>query len=372
MLGTSDVGLKKGISDPVLMASSLVARHPSHEISHELRAAGCEQRKMRLVTCDLRPATFDQNADCLAAGRGARVHARMPISSRLVAHSFQLAACGLQFLSPVTCHLSRFFFSLCLASCVLCPWFSRPAEAVELQPLRLELSARSGEPLGGEFRLVNDRAHPVTVTVASDRYPVVPFSETSSVVEPPSCSSWISVAPVSVEVAPGQVTSIRYQIVVPAGVTQEHVGAIRFDVDQAVSDAASSTPGHGQLQVTMRLIVPVYVAIEGYRDPRVSIGQVVVSQAGDTQRLKIAVGLVNDGPVHVRPFGHVTIMNEDRRVVATLPIGRTPPLLPGQRGDVPVYWKPEMPGRYIAVAVVNIDNIQLVEQQQAFLFEGWL
>ncbi len=356
ILGTSDVRLKKVINDPIFTASSPAMRYPFHERSHESRVTSHEPQEMSWVPRDLRPVTFDQSPDALDVV-GATFAVRTLIFSKRVARSSKLA----------------FLVCLQLAACSLNLWFVSSAEAVELQPLRLELSARPGEPLGGEFRLVNDRAYPVIVTVVSDRYPVVPFSETSNVVEPPSCASWISVVPASIEVAPGQETSIRYQIVVPAGVTQEHVGAIRFDVDQAASGAAAaSAPGHGQLQVTMRLIVPVYVAIEGYRDPRVSIGQVVVSQAGNTQRLKIAVGLANEGPVHVRPFGHVTIMNEDRRVVATLPIGRTPPLLPGQRGEVPVYWKPEMPGRYIAVAVVNIENIQLIEQQQAFLFEGWL
>lgn len=239
-----------------------------------------------------------------------------------------------------------------------------------VEPHRLELAGRPGEPLIGEIYVHNDRPYAVVVTATPDRYQVVPFSAAAAPVDPPSCTAWIGVPP-AVEIAAGETAPIRYQIAVPTGVTQEHVGAIRLDVDSSLAGLVEpSVPGQGRLQVTLRVSIPVYVAIEGHQQPAVAIERLEVAQAPGERRLRIGIGLVNVGLTHARPFGHLTIMNEDRRVVAHLPIGRSLPLLAGQRGEIPLYWKPEIPGRYTAVAVINV-NDALVERQQMFLFQGW-
>jgi hypothetical protein len=75
-----------------------------------------------------------------------------------------------------------------------------PAQALEIEPLRLELSLPAGEESEGVFVVTNEKDHLVDLTISADAYrylfsdmTIYPKEKSKHVL--PSCTSWFRFTP---------------------------------------------------------------------------------------------------------------------------------------------------------------------------------
>lgn len=258
-----------------------------------------------------------------------------------------------------------------------------PALAVDVEPLRLELTGTPGQTLTGTLTVTNARAEAVRVIAQPGPYRYTFTAHTVPPAAPnaqrlPSCESWITLAAPEAPVAEHATAAIRYTVTIPPTAGQqpagEYVAALVVDelpVDSAPSPTLSprggeeqGEGGHGTITLVPRVAIPVYVLLAGRQTPGGRIAA-LTAEAHGPGMTRLLLSLANDGDVHLRPTGSVLISNARGAVVARAPLGRTIPIFPRFQEGIPFLF-PLAPGRYTAVVTVHFGNPELHQQTLSF------
>lgn len=259
-----------------------------------------------------------------------------------------------------------------------------PALAVDVDPLRLELTGAPGQTLSGTLTIANPKSEPVRIAAQAGAYRYVFTAHTippnGAPARLPSCESWITLPAEALAGAPVPERSaidLTYTITIPETAWQagEYVAALLIDElpaeasAEAPAEASAEAPAEGSDRSTItirpRIAIPVYVLMGGLNaDGRIAAMSADTPQAGTTRLL---LTIANDGPIHIRPTGSVIISDEQGAVVSRLPLGRTIPIFPKFQEGIPFALPTMIPGRYQAVATVQIGASNLLQQTLAFM-----
>ncbi|MBI4227961.1 MAG: hypothetical protein HY600_06815 [Candidatus Omnitrophica bacterium] len=250
------------------------------------------------------------------------------------------------------------------------------ARAVDVDPLRLELTGAPGEVVTGALTVTNHRAEPVRVAARPGPYRYAFTTHTVLPKNPqaqrlPSCEPWLTIVAPEAPIAEHAAATIQYTVTIPAAAGQqpagEYVAAVL--VDELPPHPTPLPPGEraqgeGTITILPRVAIPVYVLIAGRTGPSGRIAA-LVAEATQPGTTRLLLTLANDGATHLRPSGTVIVSNNRGEVVSRLPLGRTIPIFPGFQEGIP-FLIPLAPGRYTAVVTVQFGAPELHQQTLAF------
>ncbi len=187
--------------------------------------------------------------------------------------------------------------------------FSKPARALTLVPPSLEFSVQKGETVKTEIKLYNETSQPQTLFpstanfTAGDEDGTPNFDPDSKQVD---LASWIKVDKASYTLDSNQQVTVAVTIAVPANADPGgHYAALFF------GNAPAATTGSG-VAVQSKIGTLVILRVEGQINESASVTSFVIKgQKKTLTRPPVSLEAViqNQGNVHVRPEGTITIHN---------------------------------------------------------------
>jgi P pilus assembly chaperone PapD len=236
--------------------------------------------------------------------------------------------------------------------------------SLEVSPIRAEHQIEAG---GSETNVIQvHNAGPKSVRVKAqaqdwqmNRKGEVNFARSGST--PGSLSSWLEINPTDFQVEPGQSKEIRYTLTIPAGAkTGGYHGAIIVEG----MPAQPGPPSPKRMAVHGRFGVMIYETV-GKPDIRAKFTDFQV--VPERKQVRFVLTLNNAGTAHFRPKkSKVTIKNSQGQEVAKLDIPDAP-VLPGATRDVEFAQELNLsPGQYLAEAVVDVGQKDLLARRQPF------
>ena len=251
------------------------------------------------------------------------------------------------------------------------------ALAVDVDPLRLELTGAPGQTVTGTLVLTNRGTNAVRVTARSGPYRYLFTAQTIPPDDPaaqrlPSCEPWLTAAAPDDPVAAGATVALPYTVTIPENTGQqavaEYVAALVIDdqpADPGPTPSSERAPGAGTITIRPRIAIPVYLFLAGHEAPQGRIAAFQADAGPQPGVVRLRLTLANDGPVHVRPNGSVLVSDSQGAVIARLPLGRIIPVFPRFQERVPLLL-PLGPGRYTAVATVDAGGQEPLQQMVTF------
>ncbi len=225
---------------------------------------------------------------------------------------------------------------------------------MQITPLRIEMKTAPGGATTQTVALTNQDREPVRVhATVADWYLSKDGTPQFQPVDPASAytaSPWLRVNPVEVVAQPGEETTVRFTLDVPATVQPGgYRSAIMFEFFPPGSEPAAMSKG---VAFRPRIATIIYVTV-GASAPAVELVDLQPRvQAG--QPAAVVATLRNTGRVHVRTKGQVIVYGKDGAVVRRLALPDVP-VLPGSERDVvvplvdenqPALSAPLPPGQY--------------------------
>lgn len=247
--------------------------------------------------------------------------------------------------------------------------------AVDIEPMRLEYSLEPGKTYSGAFKLKNTSEFAVDVLVSTGEYRYL-FTKGTTPPEDgkktlPSCQDWFQFTKTKYNLSPGGTAEAKFTVKIPKEAGQEHLCAVIFDEKRGLKETKpKQETGNVQIQVIPRFSIPVYISMK--KDENISAEITDMSTAGEPQKggLIFNITIKNTGSVHIRPMGTLIILDQNSEVVKNLPIGKSLPVFPGYKEQVPVFC-PKIPaGRYSAIATVEIAKEKIIQKKTMFTFQG--
>lgn len=249
-----------------------------------------------------------------------------------------------------------------------------PALAVEVEPVRLELTIPANQPTQGVLAISNPGSTAVEVRLSMGGYR---FSQPG--LNFPSCQDWLSFDPQTFTLAAGASTPVRYTITPPANLQVDTAGEYlaAIQVDQLPSQPGEPR-GAVESRVTIipRLALPVYLQIQGREVKKVEISDLSVSlrEAQMTPEMatpppdliRIDVTLRNKGTVHARPSGTFALFGPEGELVRGGPLGRSVPILPAAELTLPSLQPLPPAGRYKLVLTVEPYPGEMLQKESRF------
>ena len=255
-------------------------------------------------------------------------------------------------------------FSLFLVLGWLAPLQAPAQMSLEVSPIRAEHQIEAGASETNVIQVHNAGSQPTRVKVwlqdwGMNRQGEVSFSRPGST--PGSLSSWLEINPTDFRVEAGQSKEIRYTMSIPAGTrTGGYRGAIM--VEGMPAQAGAPTPK--KMAVHGRFGVMIYETV-GKPDIKAKFTEFQVTP--EKGALKFILTLANSGTAHFRPKkSKITVKDSQGKEVAKIDIPDAP-VLPGATRDVLI--TPELklpPGQYLAEAVVDTGQRDLLARQLSF------
>jgi P pilus assembly chaperone PapD len=250
-------------------------------------------------------------------------------------------------------------------------WQAPPALAqmsLEVSPIRAEHQIEAGVSETNIISVRNAGAQPTRVKVflqdwQMDRKGQVSFARAGSI--PGSLSSWLEINPTDFRVEPGQTKEVRYTLTIPAGVRS---GGYRGAILVEGMPAQSGAPTPKKMAVHGRFGVMIYETV-GQPDIRAKFTDFQVLL--EKKQVKFVLTLGNSGTSHFRPKkSKITITNGQGQEVAKLDIPDSP-VLPGATRDIEFSEELKLPpGQYLAKALVDAGQRDLLARQQSFTVGG--
>ena len=176
-----------------------------------------------------------------------------------------------------------------------------------VSPSIIEQRAAPGSTLEGKFHVRNETDQPIAVRVQTE-----PIGQGYAPLAP---SHWLVLAPDRLDLAPGQESSLAYQIRVPKKAAGELASEVVFVQDM---------PSAG-LQV--RFGMAVYVSIEPTERLALDVERMELRVSGD-RSVSAWMEIANHGNVHCRPEGTVRVLDADGRQLDQQPLIRGMPVPP--------------------------------------------
>ncbi len=250
------------------------------------------------------------------------------------------------------------------------------AEAVEIDPPRLEVIGKPGQPVTATLTLVNHQAQPILVHTHTNPYRYLftahTIPPTDVAAQPlPSCQSWITINHEELPLAAKTSGTLVLTITIPKTAAEspagEYVASVLVD-EQVERRAAAAPAGASTLTILPRIAIPVYVMLEGRNAPNGRIAAFTASggRPGTPPTVvRLLLTLANDGRTHLRPTGTFLVTNAQQEVVYRGGVGRTGPIFPRFQEGIPVLI-PLAAGRYRAVATVDLGGPTPAQRELAF------
>jgi hypothetical protein len=196
---------------------------------------------------------------------------------------------------------------------------AKPAAAVTLVPPSLELSADPGDTIETKVKLFNETTSALTLTASSANFTAQgEEGEPGFEFDAPSAdlAEWIKPGQASFDLEPGATIEIPVKIGIPANAEPGgHYAGLFFGSGAAAAEG-------GQVGIQSKIGTLVILRVSG--NIREAGTVVEFGAAGGQSLNRLPVGLLlriqNNGNVHFRPKGFVTIRNMFGGVSATLPI----------------------------------------------------
>lgn len=206
---------------------------------------------------------------------------------------------------------------------------------VAIAPARIEALVPPGGKTTETLSFSNTSAVPLSVGVE-----VVDFdaSPTNDVIEQPSGTSanslapYLRIAPLQVEVAPGQQVFFRCALRAPARFTQLRA-MIYF-----VAHPRVAKKGAAEVVIVPRLGIPAYLENLKARPGTLDVHAVSARRTGDKgDQLELDLDVTNIGERNIRPTGYLRVRAVDGSFDKAFPFNQgSEPVLPGHRRT----WKP--------------------------------
>ena len=165
--------------------------------------------------------------------------------------------------------------------------------ALQIEPLRTIVSAVAGTENKGSIKLTNEKTVPVSVEID-----LHDLSNKKGLVE----HDWLKLGSSSLELKPGQQTSLEYSIFLPEGSAGEYPARIAF------TEKPAGAKDPGMIAVNTRVSVPFYATIKGTEIYDIQIADFYFNPDSGNEA---TVTLQNTGNVHVRPIGQCLVRSEE-------------------------------------------------------------
>jgi P pilus assembly chaperone PapD len=240
-----------------------------------------------------------------------------------------------------------------------------PAQmSLEVSPIRAEHQIEAGASETNVIQVHNAGPKPSRVKVylqdwQMTRQGEVSFARPGST--PASLSSWLEINPTDFRVEPGQTKEVRYTLTIPAGArTGGYRGAIMLEG----MPAQPGPPTPKTMAVHGRFGVMIYETV-GKPDIKGKFTDFQVTP--EKGKMKFILTLANTGTAHFRPKkSKITLKNSQGQEVAKIDIPDAP-VLPGTTRDVAINHELKLPpGQYLAEAVVDTGQRDLLARQLSF------
>lgn len=167
--------------------------------------------------------------------------------------------------------------------------------------------------------------------------------------QPDSCSSWLQISPIEVEVAPGQSQTVRYTINVPAGIQGTYRCMVMFE-----TVPQPGAKGQHVMLISGRIGAAVYVMV-GPQAKRLKIDSFGVTPS-DTE-----LAVENTGNTYVRTKGRIQFQDSAGNIVQQVSLPAAV-VLSGQNNEREFdISTPKLPsGAYTATAVIDYGGTVLI------------
>jgi P pilus assembly chaperone PapD len=235
---------------------------------------------------------------------------------------------------------------------------------LEVNPIRAEHQIESGASETNVIEVRNAGNQAVRVKAQAQDWTMnrkgeVAFARAGST--PGSLSAWLEINPTDFQIEPGQTKEIRYTLTIPAGV---RTGSYREAIIVEGMPAQQGPPSPKKMAIHGRFGVMIYETV-GKPDIRDKFTDFQVLP--ERKQMKFIVSLANAGTAHFRPKkSKVTIKNSQGQEVAKVDIPDAP-VLPGAARDVEFFQELNLPpGQYLAEAVVDAGQRDLLARRQQF------
>lgn len=170
-------------------------------------------------------------------------------------------------------------------------------------------------------------------------------------------SDWLTIKPIALDLNPGQVGEVSYQVKVPSDAAGEYAVQMFF-----------SESSGGDTDIRTRIGVILYVAVREtiHLESEIPNLKISMGKDGNSSVFTAQVAVSNTGNVHVRPTGEVKLYDQDGNYILTAILSTGWGILPSESytyqgtGRGPAL----KPGKYKAVA--TIDYGKLFKQQKTF------
>ena len=242
-----------------------------------------------------------------------------------------------------------------------------PKTGLAISPPTFELAANPGDVLKNSLRVDNVVDIPLEVTVEARNFAAL--GEDGGIDLTPqkdeySLASWISVSPNKLTIPPRESRTFDYAITIPQNASPGgRFGSIIFQT--APSKALGGGTG---VAVSQEVGSLVFVKIAGEVSEKASIaGFAPTTNINDSGPVHFDIRVKNDGNVHFKPTGTITISNFFGKKVATIPVNEQN-VLPGAIRKMDASWDEGwLFGRYNAtLSLVYGKDSQVITASTAF------
>ncbi len=304
-----------------------------------------------------------------------------------------------------------FFFSFIFFTAYNLPL--TPAEAVDIDPSRIELAVSYQQTPEGDLTISNQSPRTVEVRIKTDGYRY--FQKGPAL---PSCRDWLKFDLPSFTLGAGASTRVHYRVDFPENIAQdtaaEYVAAILIDqlpvenasnlpypkpeipapgvlpaknvsgpIAGAIPAGGSAGPrsadalkASGKITIVPRIALPVYIQIKERSQVRVELEEVSMKKAQEMavgpsgepapELIRFDVRLSNRGTVHIRPAGNYAVFKEDGSLLKSGSLGKSLPILPGSELTVPMLLPIPRQGQYRTVITIDAEQEKLLQKELFF------
>jgi len=243
------------------------------------------------------------------------------------------------------------------------------AQRIYLSPLLVELELAPGATKKFTLEVVNESeegsvnliAYPTAIKESREgRYQVLDQGESEY-----SCADWMRLSDSSFAIEPGMSKQIEVEIKVPRGIFGGRYGAVVFEV---VPEKAPGEEKLGSIMYHFRMPAFVEVTIKRFGGllRKASITDLKIAPVTDQRLLKevgadalsFSASVENQGNVHLRGKGTLTIKTNEGQTKRRVPLGGgRGVVIPAATVDFQSILRKPPPGEYIARAVVNFGGL---------------
>lgn len=262
-------------------------------------------------------------------------------------------------------------FVICFLLLDACGLTLDAAFGAEVEPHRLELTIPTDQPTQGKLAVTNASPRSVSIRVQADSYRFL--GEKPAV---PSAQGWFSFEPQTLLLAAGATSEVAFHITPPANVMSdpagEYVAAILVDELPAAPDEHPGAQGQSHITIVPRFALPVYLILEGRELVKVEFPELSVKLVQSRLEekapflIRFEAVLKNEGSIHVRPIGTISILHEDGQPYQSASLGKSLPILPGEKLRIPALIPLPPVGRYKAVVTITPNPGEILQKEIPF------